>query len=212
MSNKIVPINDILQFPKRTKRPSKLVIFLRGLPGSGKSYLTNLIKLEEEKHTSEKPKIFSIDNYFINEQEEIISKTKKVQTTMKYEYDPSLDDTYQRSLVKSFKKTIDDGLFGFLIVDMINEKMSKINDMNFYASTRGFSTFIVDFFGRISVQEAATRNIHNRTLSDIVKISNDWESLPNHYTIIDASLFCNQDEIENVRKNRSLLCRIFIET
>lgn len=65
--------------PGRYKRPAKLVIILRGLPGSGKSYLTNLIKTEEEKHASEsdKPKVLSIDNYFSFEHEQLINKKKQ---------------------------------------------------------------------------------------------------------------------------------------
>jgi len=196
----VIPIEDILQMPKRARRPSKLVIFLRGLPGSGKSHLTNLIKLEEEKNSGDKPKVFSIDNYFITEQEEVISRTKNKQTTMKYEYDSSLDETYQRSLVKSFKKAVDDDLFSLLIVDMINEKVPMMNEMDLYATTRGFFTFVVDFYGSVSVEQAAARNIHNRTLSEIVKINNEWEPLPSHYTRLNVSLFINQDEIENVRK------------
>lgn len=55
------------------------MIILRGLPGSGKSYLTNLIKAEEEKHASEseKPKVLSIDNYFSFEHDQLINKKKQ---------------------------------------------------------------------------------------------------------------------------------------
>lgn len=57
---------------------------------------------------------------------------------MEYEYDKEMDETYQRSLVKSFKKTVDDGLFEFIIVDMINEKLVYIEDMSNYAQSKGF--------------------------------------------------------------------------
>jgi YLP motif-containing protein 1 len=55
-------------------------MILRGPPGSGKSFLANLIKQEEEKFVSasEKPKILSIDNYFISEQETVGSSNKKL--------------------------------------------------------------------------------------------------------------------------------------
>lgn len=57
-----------------------MVIILRGPPGSGKSFVANLIKQEEEKHVSdsEKPKILSIDNYFITEQENGPSNNKQI--------------------------------------------------------------------------------------------------------------------------------------
>ncbi len=40
-----VLIEDILNKPGRTKRPPKLVVFMRGLPGSGKSHIVKLIKV-----------------------------------------------------------------------------------------------------------------------------------------------------------------------
>jgi CRISPR/Cas system-associated endoribonuclease Cas2 len=48
---------------------------------------------------------------------------------MKYKYDDSMDEAYQRSLVTKFKKTVDDDLDNFIIVDMINNKISKIEEM-----------------------------------------------------------------------------------
>lgn len=204
VTNPIVAINDILHRPKRDRRPAKMVIILRGLPGSGKSYLTNLIKSEEEKWSNEKPKVFSIDNYFITEQEETVSNLKKAkkiittQTVMKYEYDPCLDETYQRSLIKSFKKTIDDNLFNFLIVDMVNQKVAKINEMYLYANTHGFYTFVVDLSKTSSVKECFDRNVHGRSIHDIGVIENEWEELPNNYTKLDVSYFSKFDEIENV--------------
>ena len=60
---------------------------------------------------------------------------------MEYEYDSSMDEAYQRSLVKSFKKTVDDGLFDFIIVDMINETLLYVNEMSNHAKAKGFNVF-----------------------------------------------------------------------
>src|SRR5207245_1078103 len=38
-------IQDILHTPGRNKRPHQIVIILRGLPGSGKSFVAKLIKV-----------------------------------------------------------------------------------------------------------------------------------------------------------------------
>jgi YLP motif-containing protein 1 len=40
-----VLIEDILNQPGRLKRPPQIVVILRGLPGSGKSYIAKLIKV-----------------------------------------------------------------------------------------------------------------------------------------------------------------------
>lgn len=41
----IVMVEDLLLPPGRYGRPSKIVIIVRGLPGSGKSHLARLIKV-----------------------------------------------------------------------------------------------------------------------------------------------------------------------
>jgi YLP motif-containing protein 1 len=192
--SKIVSIESILHKPGRDTRPHKLCIILRGPPGSGKSFLANLIKQEEEK-LAEKPKILSIDNYFISEQE---SKSKQI--LMKYEYDEAMDDHYQKSLVKSFKKTIDDDLFDFILVDMINHKMAQVEEMSQYAKQkRGFQTFIIELNDK-EEKVYFDRNVHSRSSSDIRKIVSEWEALPAYYARLDCSFFLNQigQEIEQV--------------
>lgn len=186
--NPIIPIEDILCQPGRYKRPPKLVIILRGLPGSGKSYLTKLIKAEEEKYASEseKPKTLSIDNYFSFVDEQFNGKKK--QTVVMYEYDASLNETYQRSLIKSFKKILDDQLFNFVIVDMINERVDQIDEMANYAKSRGFCPFIIEMDSSLT-QLFASRNIHDRTLEEIQALKAIWEPLPSSYTKLDASYF-----------------------
>ena len=88
---------------------------------------------------------------------------------MKYEYDRDMDESYQRSLVKSFKKTVDDDLFDFIIVDMINDKMAKIDEMNLHAKMKGFSTYVIELT-QIDAATCFGRNVHNRQLDDIRKV------------------------------------------
>lgn len=44
-NRKLLTIDTLLCPPGRFNRPSKIVIILRGLPGSGKSYVAKLIKV-----------------------------------------------------------------------------------------------------------------------------------------------------------------------
>jgi len=91
---------------------------------------------------------------------------------MKYEFDEKMDETYQRSLVKSFKKTVDDDLFNFIIVDMINHKLSQIEEMSQYAKAKGgFQTYIIELNDQ-NEQLYFDRNVHNRSLNDIRKVNN----------------------------------------
>lgn len=88
---------------------------------------------------------------------------------MKYEYDESLNEAYQRSLIKSFKKLIDDDLFNFIIVDMINEKLNKIEEISVYAKQRGFQIYIAEL-NKNDAQTCFNRNVHNRSLAEINKV------------------------------------------
>ena len=55
-----------------------------------------------------------------------------------YEYEPELEPSYKAGLLKSFKKTVDDGLFGFVIVDAVNEKEKDLRDYVDYGKSKGY--------------------------------------------------------------------------
>lgn len=40
-----ISVEDILNDPARQKRPRKIVIILRGIPGSGKTHIAKLIRV-----------------------------------------------------------------------------------------------------------------------------------------------------------------------
>lgn len=116
---------------------------------------------------------------------------------MKYEYDKVMDETYQKSLIKSFKKVVDDGLFDFIIVDMINNKLNKLEEMSDYAKLKSFQIYIIELNNEDS-NVYFNRNVHNRSLEDIKDIMNEWEPLPSYYTKLDPSIFVQTQEIEYV--------------
>ena len=49
----------------RSQRPARLLLVLRGLPGSGKSHLAKKIKEVEVEQGGQAPRIHSIDDYFM---------------------------------------------------------------------------------------------------------------------------------------------------
>jgi len=65
---------------------------------------------------------------------------------MEYEYEPSMEKHYRNSLLKTFRKTVSDGYFPFIIVDAINDKVSHFEEMWSYAKQKGFQVIIVLFF------------------------------------------------------------------
>lgn len=91
------------------------------------------------------PRILSLDDYFMVEQEkEVTEEGKKVKVKdMVYEYEAEMEESYRSSLIKSFKKTITDGYFSFIIVDNINDKVKYFGEMWSFAKQNGFQVWII---------------------------------------------------------------------
>ncbi|XP_044485575.1 YLP motif-containing protein 1-like isoform X2 [Mangifera indica] len=120
---KVVNALQLFKLSHRATRPDHIVIILRRLPGSGKSYLAKLLPDLEVENGGDAPRIHSMDNYFMTEVEKIeegdVSKssssirskkliTKKV---MEYCYEPEMEETYRSSMLKAFKRTLEEGNF-----------------------------------------------------------------------------------------------------
>lgn len=82
----------------------------------------------------------SLDDYFMVEHEtEVVEDGKKVKTKeMVYEYEPSMEGAYRQSMLKTFKKTVTDGYFSFIIVDNVNDKVKYFGEMWSFAKQNGF--------------------------------------------------------------------------
>lgn len=142
----IVPIEDLLMKPARFQRPSKICFVMRGLPGSGKSYLARAIKDCEVKQGGQSPRVLSLDDYFLVETEEREPDPKTgrpvLVTKSEYKFDGDMEDIYMQNLVKAFKRTITEDVFHFIIIDCPNEHLKYYNE--FYAVARS-SGFKVEF-------------------------------------------------------------------
>lgn len=115
---------------------------IRGLPGSGKTRAAKLIKDKEIEMGASAPRILSIDDYFATEVDEVIKcpKTGKdiPHKVIAYEYEQAMEERYLQYLVKSFKKTVTDGYFDFIVVDAVYEKMEHVMEVISYGRSNGF--------------------------------------------------------------------------
>ena len=119
-----VRVDSLVQLPGRLSRPPRLAVILRGLPGAGKSHVAKLLKEKETEQGADAPRTMALDDYFECDGE--------------YEYEAEMEPAYRGSLEKSFKKNVDGGLFPFLIVDAINEKVDHFRGMWSHAKQNGF--------------------------------------------------------------------------
>lgn len=72
-------LDEVLLYPGRLNRPKRICIILRGPPGCGKSHVARLIKEKELEMGGANPRILSIDDYFLieNDYDEKCPKTGK---------------------------------------------------------------------------------------------------------------------------------------
>ncbi|KAG6440995.1 homeobox protein 2 isoform X2 [Manduca sexta] len=195
----VVMIDDILELPGRQIRPEKIVIIIRGPPGSGKSYLAKLIRDKEAEHGGT-ARIMSIDDYFMQEGEieekDPTTGRKVTKPTLKYEYDKNLEDAYLTSLKRAFKRTLTDGYFSFLIFDAVNDQLKHYADVWNNARQNGFQVYICTM--ELDPNTCFKRNIHNRSLEDIQEICSNFFPTPTHHIQLDATTLLQNAAIPDV--------------
>ncbi|XP_013114584.2 putative uncharacterized protein DDB_G0282133 isoform X1 [Stomoxys calcitrans] len=200
-NNNTIAIEEILLPPGRETRPKKICIILRGPPGSGKSYVAKLIKEKEKEMSGNNPRVLSIDDYFLieNDYEEKCPKTgKKIpKKEILYEYDKDMEETYMQYLIKSFKKTILDNFYDFIVIDCNNNSLRTLNEFYCHAKDSGYVPYIIDLLCDLDV--CLENNVHERTEADIKEVIDNWKPTPFHYIKLDvANLVQNVVEMEDV--------------
>ncbi|KAK1359795.1 YLP motif-containing protein 1 [Heracleum sosnowskyi] len=194
---KAIDASQILKQPHRATRPDHIVIILRGLPGSGKSYLAKILRDLEVENGGDAPRIHSMDDYFMTEVEKVVDSefskspgsirgrkpvTKKV---MEYCYEPEMEEAYRSSMLKAFKKTLDDGVFSFIIVDDRNLRVADFAQFWATAKRLGFEVYLLEATYK-DPAGCAARNVHGFTQDDIQKMACQWEEASSLYLKLDA--------------------------
>ncbi|XP_036405410.1 YLP motif-containing protein 1 isoform X2 [Megalops cyprinoides] len=193
-------VDDILKPPGRESRPERIVIIMRGLPGSGKSHVAKLIRDKEVECGGAPPRVLGLDDYFMAEVEKVEKDPdtgKRVKSkVMEYEYEPEMEETYRNSMLKTFRKTLDDGFFPFIIIDAINDRVKYFDQFWSAAKTKGFEVYLAEITA--DNQTCAKRNVHGRKLKDIVKMAANWEPSPRHMVRLDIRSLLQDAAIEEV--------------
>ncbi|XP_040189117.1 YLP motif-containing protein 1 isoform X2 [Rana temporaria] len=198
-------VDDLLKKPGRESRPDRIVVIMRGLPGSGKTHVAKLIRDKEVEYGGSAPRVLSLDDYFITEVEKVDkdpeSGKKVKRKVMEYEYEPEMEETYRSGMLKTFKKTLDDGFFPFIILDSIHDRVRHFEQFWSAAKTKGFEVYLAEITA--DTQTCAKRNMHSRKLKDINKMSDNWEPAPRHMIRLDIRSLLQDAAIDEVEMEDS---------
>ncbi|PRQ16113.1 putative YLP motif-containing protein [Rosa chinensis] len=204
---KVIDALHLFKQPHRVTRPDHFVIILRGLPGSGKSYLAKLLRDLEVENGGGAPRIHSMDDYFMTEVEKVeendasksssSSRGKKpvVKKVMEYCYEPEMQEAYRLSMLKAFKKTLEDGVFTFVIVDDRNLRVAEFAQFWAIAKSSGYEVYILEAPYK-DPAGCAARNVHGFTQEDIQKMAEQWEESPFIYLQLDAKSLFHGDDLK----------------
>jgi len=194
-----IGINDLFDMPGRETRPKNIVIFLRGLPGSGKSFIAKKIRDKELSH-NQRPRILCLDDYFMTEVEKTIvdpnTGRSKKDRVMVYQYDKDLESSYRNSMMKNLKKTCTEGLFNIVLFDSINDKIEHFQEGYYYAESQGFVPFVAQLDSDVST--CFSRNEHDWSLEQIARLNNQWEKTPFYMNTVDMRQLVQDSEITDV--------------
>ncbi|KAL6493587.1 hypothetical protein OROGR_032366 [Orobanche gracilis] len=201
---KVIDVSHILKHPHRANRPDHIVVILRGLPGSGKSYLAKMLRDLEVENGGSAPRIHSMDEYFMTEVEEsegsrssgsFRGRKPVMKKVMEYCYEPEMEEAYRSSMLKAFKKTLDEGAFPFVIVDDRNLRVADFAQFWATGKRSGFEVYLLEAAYK-DPAGCAARNVHGFTQNEIQKMANHWEEAPSLYMKLDIKSLLHGDGLE----------------
>ncbi|XP_053693099.1 uncharacterized protein LOC128741352 isoform X2 [Sabethes cyaneus] len=206
--NPIVMIDELLLPPGRFKRHARICFILRGIPGSGKSYLARMIKECEIKNGGQAPRVLSIDDYFLVDNEvrepDPVTGRSTLVTKSDYKFDAEMEDVYMQNLVKAFKRTITEKLYNFVIVDCVNERLQYYNEFHNFGRSNGFKMYTCTMQTEIDL--CVEQNIHSRTVAEIRSYANVWALGPADHVLINASMLLDPQEDNQIVQADMDLC------
>ncbi|XP_059642042.1 uncharacterized protein LOC132283996 isoform X2 [Cornus florida] len=203
----VVDASHIFMQPHRVERPDHFVIILRGLPGSGKSYLAKMLRDLEVENGGDAPRIHSMDDYFMTEVEKVEGidasrssgsvrgkkpVTKKV---MEYCYEPEMEEAYRSSMLKAFKKTLEEGVFSFIIVDDRNLRVADFAQFWATAKRSGYEVYLLEATYK-DPAGCTARNVHGFTREEIQRMAGQWEEAPSLYLKLDIKSLFHGDDLK----------------
>ncbi|KAL2936066.1 YLP motif-containing protein 1 [Bienertia sinuspersici] len=153
--------------------------------------------------------IFMTEVEKIEENESLKSSARGKKSTMKkvleYCYEPEMEEAYRSSMLKAFKKTLEEGAFTFVIVDDRNLRVADFAQFWATAKRSGYEVYLLEAPYK-DPAGCTARNVHGFTQADVEKMAAQWEDAPSLYLQVDIKCLFQGDELKesNIQEVRSL--------
>jgi YLP motif-containing protein 1 len=143
-------------------RPKRLLLLLRGLPGSGKSHIARAVRVLELDKGNAAPRTHSIDDYFMVdvEREEGAadssaaanssrrpvsagSKRRNVVIEQEYQHDAAMEGSYWKSLIRALGRTLSGGEHALVLLDAPAPKADQLREAWMLGQGAGYEVAVV---------------------------------------------------------------------
>ncbi|GIL86573.1 hypothetical protein Vretimale_11555 [Volvox reticuliferus] len=193
----VLDITRLLRPPHRATRPRKLLLVLRGLPGSGKSTLARKIREAELEAGAEAPRLHSMDDYYMQEvevevvEEEAGRKKRRRVTELKYVFEPEMEDTYFRDLIRAVGRSCEDRRHSFVVIDAPVLRAEQLRELMTVGQRANFECFaLLPLETDPTVCASPSRNVHGHSAEALQGMAASFEPAPPLYAQVSAlSLF-----------------------
>lgn len=188
-------IREILWMPGRRNRSSKILILLRGVTGSGKSHLVQLVKRKEsEMGKASDIRILSIDNYFLTDDDD---DEKSAVSSKEIE-------NYLEQMLRHLRKTITDGLHPFIIIDAENCDLTYYEKFYQLGSSMGFSVFTIELFQTLEIcMQQCCRNVTSEQINASIELLSKNRIPSSHTLLIPSALYAEYNCFMNPKLSTS---------
>mmetsp|Transcript_20190 Transcript_20190/g.20290 ORF Transcript_20190/g.20290 Transcript_20190/m.20290 type:complete len:653 (-) Transcript_20190:219-2177(-) len=187
-----------------SKRPKRLCILLRGLPGSGKSTIAKQIR-DIEKARWVSIRIFSIDDYFLSDDDFLKESDSITAVTLAKMSDTKSLALYSASLEKALRRAIDDVKFDVLLVDACHVKLSSYESLWSVARRGGYEVMVAQL--NLDVDTCLQRLISGgqlnaaktETAREILRgLADQWEDPAPHMPLLDLRFLLGGGETRDI--------------
>ncbi|OAF70227.1 hypothetical protein A3Q56_02000 [Intoshia linei] len=176
-------IQDLKHDENNVKNYFPMVVIVRGLPASGKSSISKIIKTSlNELNVS--VRILSIDDYFTDVDDDTDEPV--------YQFDLSMEASFLENLFKSFVKQIGEKFFQCIVVDSVFSKYQQFINYFKTATSNSWEVYIIEMKKPMDQCMRAKRS--GQSNDNINNICKSWEIFPNYIKRIEWDLIQHKNE------------------